>query len=224
MTAYSSSPFRTGASLIPGDIGFSFGSFDTHDPGTKMSVSNVALTSNVATLTVQILEGKVPVVGQLISAQGLANSEFNVTNVAIASVSISSSTGAGTLTFALTHANVTSVADVGIAIAAPLIIQEALVAGPTAGKQFAIAEGNIGSNGQRGITWFTQFSGSPATVTMLLQGADVDQDSQYSTVDESTVVGGETRSLANVNYQFYRINAASTGGTTPTVAAGIMVR
>lgn len=217
-------------SLIPGKIGFSYGSFDTHNPGSRMQVTSVAITTNVATLAVVLLEGPIPIVGNLISVQGTQTvtsggaPNFNVTNVALASVSINLTTGIGTITFALTSSNIATTLDAGMAIVPAAIVLETLPSSATAGKQFAVASANLASDGQRGITWFTQFSGSPSTVTMNLQGSDVDQDAEYTTIDQSTNAAGESRSLGNVNYQFYRIQAASTGGTSPKVAAGIMVR
>lgn len=230
MTAYLTSPFSLRDSLIPGKIGFSYGSFDTHNPGSRMQVTSVAITTNVATLAVVLLEGPIPIVGNLISVQGTQTvtsggaPNFNVTNVALASVSINLTTGIGTITFALTSSNIATTLDAGMAIVPAAIVLETLPSSATAGKQFAVASANLASDGQRGITWFTQFSGSPSTVTMNLQGSDVDQDAEYTTIDQSTNAAGESRSLGNVNYQFYRIQAASTGGTSPKVAAGIMVR
>jgi hypothetical protein len=230
ITAYVSSPYTLKESLLPGKIGFSYGSLDSHNPGSRFGVTSVAITSNVATLGVNLLEGPIPVVGNLVSVQGTQTAisagapNFNVTNVALSAVSINNITGVGTISFALTSTNIATTPDAGAAIVPVPVVLETLPSSATAGKQFAVGSANLSSNGQRGITWFTQFAGSPSTVTMLLQGADVDQDSQYSTVDQSTNAAGETRSLANVNYQFYRINAASSGGTSPTVAAGIMVR
>ena len=110
MPTYSNNPlqYRVTA-LTPGQVGFSWGGFDDRVSPTRMLVSNVALTTNVATLTVQMTEGPVPLVGSLIYVQGTQSTSglFNVSGVALASVTISSTTGAGTLTFALTHANVT---------------------------------------------------------------------------------------------------------------------
>ena len=195
-----------------------------------MQVTSVAITTNVATLGVTMLEGPIPIVGALISVQGTQTAtsggapNFNVTNVALASVSINLTTGIGTVTFALTSSNIATSPDAGQALVPAPVILETLPSSASAGKQFAVGSANLSSNGQRGITWFTQFSGSPSTVTMNLQGSDVDTDASYTTIDSSTNASGESRSLGNVNYQFYRIQAASTGGTSPKVAAGIMVR
>lgn len=230
MPSYQLGPFPQRVALIPGTIGYSFGKLtNQHDPGTRMSISAVAITSNVATLTVQILEGYIPAVGGLITVQGTQTAtsggapNFNVTNVALAGVSINSTTGAGTVTFALTSSNIATTTDSGMAIVPAGVTADTLPGTAAAGQQFAVSPATNAVDNQRGITWFTQFTGSPSTVTMQLQGSDVDQDAYYTTIDQSTVATGESRSLSNVNYAFYRIKAASTGGTSPTVIAGIMV-
>src|SRR5271166_3895728 len=101
--------------IQPGIPAYSFGSWKATKPVVRMAITKVAITSNVATLTVQILEGYIPAVGDLISVFATATSAplFNVTNLALTAVSITATTGAGTVTFALTHADVTAVADVG---------------------------------------------------------------------------------------------------------------
>ena len=199
------------------------------DPGTRMSIQDVAITSNVATLTVTILEGFIPTVGGTISVQGTQTStsggapNFNVTNATITAVSISSTTGAGTISFALTSSNIATTADSGMAVAPPYITYDTLPGSAMAGLQFAVSSGSDAVNNQRGVTWFTNYTGSPSTVAANLQGADVDADAYYATIDSSTNAAGESRSLSNVNYPFLRIQMASTGGTSPTCAAGMMV-
>ena len=230
MPAYQEGPFPQRVALVPGVIAWSWGSFNTHDPGTRMQVTSVAISSNVATLAVKILEGYVPAVGQLVSVQGTqtatsgGGSNFNVTNVALSAVSINSTTGIGTISFALTSSNITTTTDSGLAIAVPAVTQEALAGSASNGQQFAVSSADLSSDGQRGITWFTQISGSPASVTFLLQGADRDADAYYTTIDTSTAVAGESRTLANVNFPFYRIVQSGSGGSSPTVAAGMLVR
>lgn len=235
MSAYVSSPFAQRKSLLPDTIGYSWGSFDTHNPGCRMSIQSVAISSNVATLAVTILEGPIPVItagvsAPLITVTGTQTAtsggapNFNVTNVALASVSINATTGIGTLTFALTSSNIATTADSGMALVPAPIQFETLPTSATSGLAFAVSRSTLAQDSQRGISWFTLFAGSPATVSIKLQGADVDQDSAYTTVDTSTVATGESRSVGTINYNFYRINAICTGGTSPTFAAGISVR
>jgi hypothetical protein len=63
---------------------------------------------------------------------------------------------------------------------------------------------------------------------MALQVADEDIDGEYTNIDTSTVATGETREVGKVPInmiagKFVRIQAASTGGTSPTVRAGIVL-
>lgn len=234
MSAYVSSPFAQRNSLLPGVVGYSWGSYDLRNPGCRMSIQSVAIASNIATLAVTILEGPIPVITAesipLISVTGTqtvtsgGGSNFNVTNVVLASVSIDATTGIGTLTYALTSSNIATTRDSGMALVPTPIVFETLPTSATSGLAFAISRTTFAADAQRGISWFTLFTGSPATVSIKLQGADVDQDSAYTTIDTSTVATGESRSVGTINYNFYRINAICTGGTSPTFAAGISVR
>jgi hypothetical protein len=193
-----------------------------------MAVTSVAITSNVATLAVKILEGFIPVVGQLISVMGTQTvtsggaPNFNVTNAVLTGVTINATTGVGTVTFALTSSNIATTPDAGMTELIPYVAGEA-VGTAAAGQQFAVAGATLAADNTRVITWFTQFTGSPATVTMNLQGSDVDQDSYYTNIDSSTAAAGESRSVS-VGYYFYRVLAAATGGTSPKVIVGMMVR
>lgn len=217
--------------LLPGSIGYSYGipPLTPNATTARMLVTSVAVTTDVATLGVQMIEGDIPAVGSLISVRGTqtASGAANVSNVALASVSINSLTGAGTVTFALTHANIatdSSPTAAGQASVPVPVTFETLPGSATAGLQFSAQSANQSADGQRGITWFTQYGGSPSAVTMDLQGSDIDVDAAYTTIDASTNTAGESRSLGNVNYQFYRIKGSGSGGSSPTVAAGIMVR
>lgn len=227
MPAYTKTPFGPPPiALQIGIVDYLWGSLNQDVATTRMLVTNVSLSSNVATVTVTVVEGNTPVVGQLISIVGTstASGAFNVSNVALTGVTITQSTGQGTVTFALTHANVSSTPDTGIAKIQFGPTFESLPSTATASISSAVGGSGLASNGQRGISWFTQFAGSPSTVTINLQGADVDEDQYYTSIDQSVNTSGESRSVANVNYLFYRILAASTGGSSPTFAAGITVR
>ena len=229
MSAYSNNPFNPPVTVLtPGQIGFSWGGFNDLVSPSKMSVSNVSLITNVATLTVQVLDGPNPAVGSLISVQGTqtASGAFNVSGVALTGVTLSTS-GAGTVTFALTHADVASTPDAGVAIVATPPTYETFTSAATAGKQFYIPRSSFGS-GVRNLSWFTQILGGPSPAAANLQIADEDIDAEYSTVDTSSSTTGETRELSKVPMamvagKFVRISGSRTGGTTPTWRAGIVL-
>ena len=62
MPNYNKSPFAAlPQKLILGfSLAYLFGSWNGSTSPTKMQVSNVAITTNVATLTVQIVDGNIP--------------------------------------------------------------------------------------------------------------------------------------------------------------------
>jgi hypothetical protein len=65
-----------------------------------------------------------------------------------------------------------------------------------------------------GSGWQTVFGTAPTAVNMVLQGAINDVDAEYQTLDTTTVVGGEARTVANVQARFLRVRfVSSTGGT-----------
>ena len=109
--------------VLPGSITYLLGS-RAPDGGT-MNVTNVALTSNVATVTVTGWSGALPIVGTPVTIRGTTNTSglFNVSNAVLTGVTLDS-TGAGTLTFALTHANVVSAADTGTLTFPPQVTGE----------------------------------------------------------------------------------------------------
>lgn len=212
--------------LLPGVIGYSFGKKPYNVPDTRLRVTSVAIAANVATLGVTLVEGLAPTVGSLISVQGTQSGagEFNVTNVAIASVSgfNTGNNDTGTVTFALTGANLTTTPDAGQAIVPVPAVGDAIASG-NKGQQFAAAA-QSGGNKQKGITWFTEIGGAPSAVSISLQGADRDVDADYTTFDTSVVTTGESRSIGNINYTFYRVIATTiTGGTSPTLVAGMLI-
>jgi hypothetical protein len=226
MPAYVNTAFKKPGFLVPGFIDYSWGGFATDVANTKMLITADSISSDVATLYVNVLEGNIPVVGQSISVKNSANSSgaFNGGPYTLTGVTINATTGVGTVTFALTASNQGKTADNGFAVGTPPTTYEALPGTATAGKQFAASGGFLTATGQRGITWFTQFTGAPSSVVADLQGADIDTDSAYTTIDQSVLTTGETRSVGNVNFLFYRIVVSGSGGTSPTVAAGMMVR
>jgi hypothetical protein len=221
MPQYANGPFNPAVTmLLRGKPGYSIGGFNDQQAPTKFLVTNVALATNVATLTVQIIEGDAPVSGSLIYVQGLVNSTFNVSGVALASVSIVGATG--TVTFALIHANVASTPDAGIAVVTTPETSESV--STFTGKQFGLPQTSAGRSAGDVISWGYNFPGSaPGSVTVALQGADVDVDSQYSTIDSGTSVTGETRpplsvsGLTGMNYLRVKVTAM-TGGPVAVVA------
>jgi len=233
--AFITAPFPIGnarPSLLPNLPGYSFGGFNlTNNPSTRMSIQNVAITSNVATLYVTILEGLKPTTSQTISVQGTqtvtsgGGSNFNVTNAAITGVTIDSTTGVGTITFALSSSDIAKTVDSGLAVS-PVAETADAATSTSKGLQFALSGGNSTVHNDRVVSWSYTFPSAPVSATINLQGAAVDLEANYTTLDtQGTIVAaGETRTLsipASVNFVRCTISALS-GGTNPTVIARIM--
>jgi len=235
MPAYISSPFAQRVSLLPGQVGYSLGKLDTHNPGARMSIQNVAITSNVATLYVTLLEGYIPIVGALISVMGTQTvtsggaPNFNVTNIALSAVTIDSTTGIGTVTFALTSNNITKIADSGMALVPTPEIGDTLTAASAiqTGQQFALPKTTSADAQAKNIQWSYSFPSAPASASIQLMGSMLDILTEYSVIDAVSTgivaAGGESRTInspENWNFLLIQVTVAS-GGTLPTVLAKI---
>jgi hypothetical protein len=191
MPTYVNSAFNVAQVAQKGVPVFLFGSYNYKQGNTKMLVSNVALATNVATLTVQIVGGEVPIVGALISvAQTQSTSGlFNVARAPLTGVTIDSTTGAGTVAFALTHADVTSAADTGSAVVEVPEIGET----PAAVKSAACYVQPSAMDAEVTITTSVTFSTVPTAITVSLQKALRDVDSEYTTITgAATVIAAST--------------------------------
>ena len=224
MPAYSNNPLYAVPLALPGIQQFFWGSLSDRISPTKMTVSNVALTSNVATLTVQVIEGNVPVAQQLVTVTGTQSTSglFNVTAVAIASATINATSGAGTITFALTHADVVSAADSGLAVAPQAVTYEAV---STNENSIAVAlpmaqDGKSISGHSIEVLWASGTSAGAVSVQYSDGNAN---GGNYQTV--STITWPNTRyDPAGLSAHFVRLqlSTALTGATT--IAARILAR
>ncbi len=210
--------------LIPGVPGYAFGSKNANASTTLLQITKVAITGNVATVTVLVREGNIPTTAGLITITGTQTlaSLFNVTNVAITGVTINATTGIGTITFALVHADVAQTVDAGQGYVPVPQIGEALVNGSS--QAFALP--NLTGHNDNGltITWRTAFPSAPAAVTMTLQAAEEDKDSEYQTLDTSTSTSGDLRLITLTRFRFVRVTASGvSGGSNPTSVVTINI-
>jgi len=157
--------------VLPGKPAYVYGSLATDTQDTLIQVTNVALTSNVATVTGTIRSGNIPVVGNLISIEGTATASgaFNVSSVALTGVSVTASTGIGTYTFALTHADVSSAPDAGQAIVPIQEVAETLAANTSVPIYVPSQEPN--DMGEKSITTAVTFPTMPTAATVKLYSA-----------------------------------------------------
>lgn len=91
---------------------------------------------------------------------------------------------------------------------------EAFPGGATSGSQFALpsyaGQPDVGT----AVRWQTIFGTAPTAVNLVLQAAMADIDAEYQTIDTTTAVAGEGRTVAPVQAKFLRVRFVSaTGGT-----------
>jgi hypothetical protein len=91
---------------------------------------------------------------------------------------------------------------------------EAFPGAATAGSQFALPSYAGQPDTGTAVRWQTIFGGAPTAVNLTLQGAMSDIDAEYQTIDTSTAITGEARTVTGVQARFLRIKFnSSTGGT-----------
>ena len=221
---YSNNPLTPIALALPGIPVYVWGSLSDRIAPTRMTISKVAIASNVATLTVQVIEGNIPAVGALVTVAGTQNSSgaFNVTAVAITAVSINAVSGAGTISFALTHADVSQTADSGLAVAPQAITFEAV---STNENSVPVAlpmaqDGKSISGFSAEVAWAPGTSAGAVSVQVT---DDNSNEGDWTTV--STITYPATRyDPAGLSAQFVRLqlSTALTGATT--IAGRILAR
>lgn len=210
--------------LLPGIPGYFFGSLPS-GPTARMLVTSVTIAGDVATLGVEMVEGNIPAVGSLISVRGTqtASGAANVSNVALSAVSINAQTGVGTVSFALSHADVATDSSPTAAGEASVPIPETAEAmGDDTSLQFAMESAAGLPNNSRDLIWEIDTPSAPSSFSAALQVAITDEDSEYTTIDTATAVG--SRQVAGVRGDFLRVKLSSVeGGTDPTVIAKVLV-
>jgi hypothetical protein len=83
-----------------------------------------------------------------------------------------------------------------------------------AGTQFALPSFSGLPDSGTAVRWQTIFGGAPTAVSLVLQGAMSDIDSEYQTIDTTIATTGEARTVTGVQAKFLRIRfVSSTGGT-----------
>jgi hypothetical protein len=94
---------------------------------------------------------------------------------------------------------------------------ETFPSGAQAGSQFALPSYAGQPDPGYTVRWQLLYGTAPTAVSIQLQTAMADADAQYQTIDSSTAVAGEARTVANVQAKFIRIKfISSTGGAALT--------
>lgn len=191
MPVYQNNGFQNPILVMKGVAAYLWGKFSQQVGNSRLALTSTTLTSNVGVVSVQQIDGPIPVVGGLISILNSTNGTgvFNVNRAIITAVNINTSTGVGTISFAITNANVTTAADFGTVIVEPAEVGETISGSansiacvfqaPEGDSQFTIP---MAVTGSAGIT----------AMTATLQVAIKNIDSEYT--NTTTVV---TKTAAN---------------------------
>lgn len=223
MPSYPSVINRHVAQASPGLPVYLLGSFSYTTAPTRMQVTAAAISSNVATLGVKVIEGNLPVAGQLVTVTAV-DSTYNVTDSAITAVSFTNTPedGIGTISFALTHADDASHAVEGAATALVAEVGEALAEGASAA---CALQANVGPENPFDIRVDVSFpsAGSITAVTLNAESASLDIDSEYADLGQIVVVSSGTPTSASAIFpdvmaRFIRIKTSSLTGTGTVVA------
>lgn len=218
MPVYNKSAFSNAKLLQKGVPIYLLGTYDYKRGNTNMYLTNTALTSNVATYTVQVLNGPAPQVGDILSVINSTNGSgvFNIASSPITATTINNSTGAGTLTVALTNANIGTAADSGSVISEPWPVGDAIAAGNSIACCVQAPEGDS----QFTLPVAVTFDTIPTAVTVTLQVAIVDIDAEYTNTASVITVAGSAYTKGPVieatleRGYFYRLAVSGlTGGS-----------
>jgi hypothetical protein len=193
--------------LFADQVGYSIGSFNDRVPPTKFYITADSITSNVATLNGRVLEGNIPVAGQLISTTGLVAIP-NVTSVAIATVTgfTTGDLSTGAVTYALTNANVTAIPDSGFATIPQGIVPVVTASTAITGTVFTFSRSGPSVGGQGTISWIVGFPTNPSTAVAVLEASVDNNPADFSIVDTYTGTTGSTREVSGISsFNFFRI-------------------
>jgi hypothetical protein len=244
MTAYQTTPFKpTPQLLVPNIPSYVWGSFNDKTGPTTGKIISTSGNGTTSTVVIQITGGNVPIVSSLstplITIVGSANASgaYNVTNVALASISAGANPDSGiyTVTF-LGSGNSAVAADTGQFIIPQPEVGET-VSGTGSSVPVAVGANGPTSSGKSLSVSVTLPAGSLSGVTINVQGSNFDVDSAYNTIG---VVGtglasgtttdwqsgqGDTAtgtlaagSVTFPNFRFYRLNISALTGSGSIIA------
>ena len=236
MSAYIQSPFKPNPNAItPGMPSYLWGSFLDKTGPTVGKILSTSGNGTTSTIVVQILGGNIPIVSSLsvplITIVGTANGSgnYNVTNVALASISAAANPDQGIYTLTFLGSGSSAVAsDSGQFVIPQPEVAETLVSGASipVAQPFNI----MGPNLDQGITAsVTLVSTTSAAAVISLQQAVVDRDSEYSNVATiATITAGTTAgtvfevTIDPTLGRFFRFNNTGVSGSGSIVAKLIL--
>jgi hypothetical protein len=224
MSFYSKSPFKpTPTLLVQGKPEYVFGSYNDKTGPTLGNVISDSAVTTTGTLTFNIIAGNAPAVGSLITVVGTANAggNFNVTNAQILTVTTTAA-GVCTVTYAITSSSVAAgTPDAGQVIIPQPELGDNVTSAPVSSVPVvcpASPSQQSGKSLSATVKLPAQQLGVSSTlsaVTVVIQGANFDEDSQYNTIGTLTAAG---TSVAGPNTYDWQSGQGNTG--TGTLASG----
>ena len=224
MPAYQNNAFQLPQLLQKGVPAYLFGSFSQQRGNTLLGLSTDAIATNVATVTAQLVNGRLPNVGDLVSIINAANSAgaFNVNRAPLTGVSYVAATNVMTLTFALTGTNQSVTADGGTVIVEPAEVPEALVNGQA--SVACVIQAPQGDS-QYTVPVAVTFPTMPTAVTVTLQRALKNTNAEYTndaggvvTVAAGAYTAGPVVEATLERAYLYRFLVSGLSGTGTIVA------
>lgn len=212
---------------VPGLPVYLLGTFDYTQADARFLITNAVLVGNVATITGSITAGNVPLsAGQLISVL-CSNSIFNVNQAAITTSTIDATTGIGTISYPITHADVISAPATGRATILVAEVGETL-----ANETSAVCsiQENVGPDNGRDITFEVTLSGGTPTATIAVQKAMNNRDTEFVDAGAGTNLnfagasGTKSYTAVDINDRFVRfVVSGVSGGTSPKIVGKVLV-
>lgn len=245
MPFYIASPFKPMPQLlVPGTPSYVFGSFNDKTGPTLGIVLSDSGDGTTSTVTFQIISGNIPITDTLVTIVGTQNSAgaYNVTNAPVLSVTQvdTPDDGVYTITF-LGSGTSAKTADYGQLIIQQREIGDALTA---TGSSYPVMAGAAGPNSNGKSLSVTvklpaSTTANPSTltgVTVVIQGANLDLDSEYNTIGTvgtglaagsttdwqsgqgDTATGTLAAGSVNLpNFRFYRLSVTAATGAGPII-------
>jgi hypothetical protein len=220
MPAYVNNAYQKPILVQKGVPCYLWGGLSQKIGNTRLGLSTDAIAANVATVTGQKLEGPLPVVGDLVSIINSANSAgaFNVNRAILTTPAptYNAATNVMTLTFALTGTNQSATADGGTVFVEPGETSEAIV---NNGTSIACLVQAPEGDSQFTVPVVVKFPTLPTAVTVNIQAAIKNLDSEYTTlgfvatVAGSAVTAGPYSTVTLQRGYLYRLQATGLSGT-----------
>jgi hypothetical protein len=193
MSQYVTSPFKPTPQLaVAGLPAYLLGSFNDKTGPTFGYVQSNSAVTTTATLVFRIVSGNIPAVGALITVVGCGNSvNFNVTNVAIATVSCTDA-GICTVTYTIVSTTQSSTPDGGQVVIPQPEVGETVSGSTYTSVPVAIPFNNPQMQEGKSLTATLNLpsGGTLSGIVAVLQGADFDIDSEYKTIHTFAAVTG----------------------------------